>query len=282
MRTMKKKQKKQGKYRDQDEDERELAKAFLASGGEKKNRDRKARKEVRKAKMTARKMAASGIEQTEVTKEGIAELTQRLGDVVVSEEEDDARSDVNETAETESRGAEAAVSPSEGSGDKGADHANADQRNVNAQHNGAADADDADDASGYDDDDDDDFEPLEANASILDQLTGNPRPGDELLAALPVIAPYSTLASYKYSVKLLPGTQKKGKAYKQAVELIRAKFAKASAPRELTLLEAITLEEGINAMLGSVTLQSSGMQKIRQQQRDKKKANKAAAKKSGG
>ena len=284
MRTMKKKQKKQGKYRDQDEDERELAKAFLASGGEKKNRDRKARKEVRKAKMTARKMAASGIEQTEVTKEGIAELTQRLGDVVVSEEEDDARSDVNETAETESRGAEAAVSPSEGSGDKGADHANADQRNVNAQHNGAADADDADDAAGYDDDDDDDddFEPLEANASILDQLTGNPRPGDELLAALPVIAPYSTLASYKYSVKLLPGTQKKGKAYKQAVELIRAKFAKASAPRELTLLEAITLEEGINAMLGSVTLQSSGMQKIRQQQRDKKKANKAAAKKSGG
>ena len=275
MRTMKKKQKKQGKYRDQDEDERELAKAFLASGGDKKNRDRKARKEVRKAKMAARKMAASGIEQTEVTKEGIAELTQRLGDVVVSEEEDDARSDVNETAETESRGAETAVSPSEGSGDEDSDHANADQRNGNAQRNGAA---DAADAAGYDDDDDD-FEPLEANTSILDQLTGNPRPGDELLAALPVIAPYSTLASYKYSVKLLPGTQKKGKAYKQAVELIKTKFAKASAPRELTLLEAISLEEGINAMLGSVTLQSSGMQKIRQQQKDKKKANKAAAKK---
>ena len=43
-------------------------------------------------------------------------------------------------------------------------------------------------------------------------------------------------------------------------------------------MEAISLEEGINAMLGAVSLQSAGMQKIRQQHKDRKKANKAETK----
>ena len=105
-----------------------------------------------------------------------------------------------------------------------------------------------------------------------------PKPGDELLCALPVVAPYTTLASYKYSIKLVPGSQKKGKAYKQAIDLIRSKFKGSTQIRELSLMEAISLEEGINAMLGAVSLQSAGMQKIRQQHKDRKKANKAGNK----
>lgn len=49
----------------------------------------------------------------------------------------------------------------------------------------------------------------------LDAFTGRPLPGDELLAAMPVCAPWAALATYKYKVKLQPGAQKKGKAVKE-------------------------------------------------------------------
>ncbi|KAH9318701.1 hypothetical protein KI387_020470, partial [Taxus chinensis] len=45
----------------------------------------------------------------------------------------------------------------------------------------------------------------------LDTLTGNPLPNDILLYAVPVCAPYNALQSYKYRVKITPGTAKKGK-----------------------------------------------------------------------
>lgn len=45
----------------------------------------------------------------------------------------------------------------------------------------------------------------------LDYLTGNPLPGDILLYAVPVCGPYSALQTYKYRVKITPGTAKKGK-----------------------------------------------------------------------
>ncbi|KAF2495396.1 hypothetical protein BU16DRAFT_389303 [Lophium mytilinum] len=49
----------------------------------------------------------------------------------------------------------------------------------------------------------------------LDAFIGRPLPGDELLEAIPVCAPWSALASYKYKVKLQPGSTKKGKAVKE-------------------------------------------------------------------
>ncbi|CAL5338002.1 unnamed protein product [Camellia sinensis] len=45
----------------------------------------------------------------------------------------------------------------------------------------------------------------------VDYLTGNPLPNDILLYAVPVCGPYSALQSYKYRVKIVPGTAKKGK-----------------------------------------------------------------------
>lgn len=45
----------------------------------------------------------------------------------------------------------------------------------------------------------------------LDYLTGNPLPSDILLYAVPVCGPYSAVQSYKYRVKIVPGTAKKGK-----------------------------------------------------------------------
>lgn len=44
-----------------------------------------------------------------------------------------------------------------------------------------------------------------ARLTLLDSLTGCPKPDDILLFAVPVCAPYNTLQSYKYKVKLIPG-----------------------------------------------------------------------------
>ncbi|QKX58830.1 uncharacterized protein TRUGW13939_05958 [Talaromyces rugulosus] len=51
--------------------------------------------------------------------------------------------------------------------------------------------------------------------SWLPALVGTPLPEDEVLAALPVAAPWPALARFKYRAKLQPGNVKKGKAIKE-------------------------------------------------------------------
>ncbi|PGH36529.1 tRNA threonylcarbamoyladenosine biosynthesis protein [[Emmonsia] crescens] len=54
-----------------------------------------------------------------------------------------------------------------------------------------------------------------ADLSCLPSLIGTPVAGDEIVAAIPVCAPWMALGQYKYRVKLQPGTVKKGKAVKE-------------------------------------------------------------------
>ncbi|KAL4749265.1 hypothetical protein BDW72DRAFT_204900 [Aspergillus terricola var. indicus] len=54
-----------------------------------------------------------------------------------------------------------------------------------------------------------------ADLEWLPALIGTPHVNDEILAAIPVCAPWSSLGRYKYRVKLQPGTVKKGKAVKE-------------------------------------------------------------------
>lgn len=49
------------------------------------------------------------------------------------------------------------------------------------------------------------------NLNDVDYLTGNPLPNDILLYAVPVCAPYNALQTYKYRVKIIPGSAKRGK-----------------------------------------------------------------------
>jgi hypothetical protein len=51
----------------------------------------------------------------------------------------------------------------------------------------------------------------------LDAFVGTPVPGDEIVAALPVVAPWSALGKCKYKTKLQPGSVKKGKAVREIV-----------------------------------------------------------------
>lgn len=56
-----------------------------------------------------------------------------------------------------------------------------------------------------------------ADLSWLPALVGTPTPDDEILAAIPVCAPWGALGKYKYKVKLQPGAVKKGKAVKEII-----------------------------------------------------------------
>lgn len=96
---------------------------------------------------------------------------------------------------------------------------------------------------------------------MLDQLTGKPVIEDELLFAVPVVAPYNTLINYKYKVKLTPGTGKRGKAAKTAVAMFLRD--RGTTPREKDLLKAVKDEVMARNFPGKVKISAPQMQKHR-------------------
>ncbi|KAF9189935.1 hypothetical protein BGZ51_009147 [Haplosporangium sp. Z 767] len=132
------------------------------------------------------------------------------------------------------------------------------------------------------------LEPEESeNLTVLDGLTGKPLPTDILQFAVPVCAPYGALQKYKYKVKLIPGTMKKGKAVKTAInhfltnvngnttassldnttrtvnglsgnELREAEAALEA--RERDLIKMVKDEEAINAMIGKSKVSAPGVE----------------------
>ncbi|KAI9727312.1 MAG: hypothetical protein M1828_006931 [Chrysothrix sp. TS-e1954] len=63
----------------------------------------------------------------------------------------------------------------------------------------------------------------------LETFVGTPLPGDEILEAIPICAPWSALGRYKYRAKLQPGSTKKGKAVRE----ILSKWARDAAEKRL-------------------------------------------------
>lgn len=60
---------------------------------------------------------------------------------------------------------------------------------------------------------------LRTNLANLDAFTGRPLPGDEIISAIPVCAPWSALSAYKYKAKIQPGSTKRGKAVKEILTI---------------------------------------------------------------
>uniref|UniRef100_A0AC35U2M6 NFACT-R_1 domain-containing protein n=1 Tax=Rhabditophanes sp. KR3021 TaxID=114890 RepID=A0AC35U2M6_9BILA len=88
----------------------------------------------------------------------------------------------------------------------------------------------------HDDDDDDDEEgedKKDDDVELMNMMIGNPLLEDDIIGALVVVAPYQTLNNYKYKVKLTPGTGKRGKAAKQAMELFQREKSATAAERKL-------------------------------------------------
>ncbi|KAJ8723666.1 hypothetical protein PYW07_007646 [Mythimna separata] len=99
----------------------------------------------------------------------------------------------------------------------------------------------------------------DADTELLSQLTGVPHTTDELLFAVPVVAPYSALVNYKYKVKLTPGASKRGKAAKTAVQVFLRD--KAASPRERDLLKAVKEENIARNFPGKVKLSAPQLHK---------------------
>ncbi|KAJ2944666.1 hypothetical protein O0L34_g4021 [Tuta absoluta] len=99
----------------------------------------------------------------------------------------------------------------------------------------------------------------DADTEMLCQLTGAPLPEDELLFAVPVVAPYSAVLNYKFKVKLTPGTSKRGKAAKTAVQV----FLKTGSAREKDLLKAVREENVARNFPGKVKLSAPQLQKLK-------------------
>ena len=96
--------------------------------------------------------------------------------------------------------------------------AEAQRKRRQAQHERAAEAERRRQALFEEGGDDYDEETAAAEAADLEwipALIGTPRPEDEILAAIPVCAPWASLSRYRYKVKLQPGAVKKGKAVKE-------------------------------------------------------------------
>jgi len=123
----------------------------------------------------------------------------------------------------------------------------------------------------------------------LNKLTGKPLEDDILLHAIPVCAPYSSLSLYKYRVKLTPGSQKRGKASKQCIDMFLksdavAKGGKntlrdstlnktaAAVERNQTLMKTtVTENEWIQTICGDVKISAPGASKIAKKQKSSKK-----------
>jgi len=107
--------------------------------------------------------------------------------------------------------------------------------------------------------------------TVVEDLVGTPLPGDEILTAIPICAPYSAMAKLKYKVKMQPGAVKKGKAVKEIVERWVADSSRKGVvdekgedpermwPREVELIKGLRMEDFVNIVpVGKVRIMMIG------------------------
>ncbi|XP_071482999.1 ribosome quality control complex subunit NEMF-like [Diadema antillarum] len=102
---------------------------------------------------------------------------------------------------------------------------------------------------------------MEESVSVLDTLTASPHPEDLLLFAIPVCAPYNVMHNYKFKVKLTPGTGKKGKAAKTALNMFQ--HAKETLPREKDLFKGVKDVDLSRNIPGKVKLSGPNLQRAK-------------------
>jgi hypothetical protein len=90
----------------------------------------------------------------------------------------------------------------------------------------------------------------------INKLTGKPMPEDGLTHVIPVCGPYSTLSQFKYKVKLIPGTLKRGKAAKQCIDLF-LKYSKTEN-RDSDLVKMMNENEIVQVLCGDVKIAVPG------------------------
>ncbi|GJQ11321.1 hypothetical protein GpartN1_g3112.t1 [Galdieria partita] len=105
-------------------------------------------------------------------------------------------------------------------------------------------------------------ESITDETSVVDLFTGQPLESDVLEFAIPVCAPFLAVSRYKYRVKLIPGSLKKGKAVKLANTLL-VKMAESNGSfRDRDLIRAIPDQDSIQTMMSNVRILSPGLQEV--------------------
>jgi hypothetical protein len=122
-------------------------------------------------------------------------------------------------------------------------------------------------------------EELRSQLCLQDLFSGCPAEDDALLFAVPVCAPYATLATYAYKAKLTPGAQKKGKAGKQALGMF---CSGARSERHRELLQAVVDDDVIRVMLPNVKVAAPGLAQAKASAKAEKKAAATQKKKATG
>lgn len=90
----------------------------------------------------------------------------------------------------------------------------------------------------------------------MNDLTSQPKPDDTIHFAIPIAAPYSTMHNYKFKVKMQPGTTKKGKAARTALNIFLNE--KGVTPYEKDLMNAVNESELFKNLPGKVKLVNTG------------------------
>ena len=262
------------KYADQDEEDRLLALQLLQSQGDKKSRSdrRKERKEKKEAKRKDGQAVPPGGLKDEEMVEAIAKATaKQFGKKpdAISEEGEDVESDSGSDSNDE---VPARTIKAQDMDQQLALESVAALDLTDAEEKREIDAlmkEEGEDGNVLADED-------REKLTVLDSLTGLPRSEDLLLSATPVCGPYSALQQYKYKVKITPGTVKKGKAARSALELLIR--GPEVTQRERELLKSIPEQEMINAIMGNCRLAMVGLQKLKASEKSSRKAKAKAEK----
>jgi len=110
------------------------------------------------------------------------------------------------------------------------------------------------------------FEPV---TNLLESLTGQPHVDDHLLFAIPVCAPYNAMKNYKFKVKMTPGANKKGKATKTALGMFQA--SRDTNPQEMDHLRSVKDYDLSRNLPGRVKLSAPNLQGLRQKHKHKRR-----------
>ncbi|KAK6759288.1 hypothetical protein RB195_021096 [Necator americanus] len=81
----------------------------------------------------------------------------------------------------------------------------------------------------------------EGTETLITQLISNPDSDDIIIYAVPMVGPYQVFQNFKYKVKLTPGSTKKGKAGKTAIDLFLR--MKNTEVREREFIRAIASDD---------------------------------------
>merc|ERR1712029_142869 len=104
--------------------------------------------------------------------------------------------------------------------------------------------------SGDEDEDKTAAQAVNVASEMLDSLTGVPVAEDSLLFAVPVVGPYSTMVNYRFKVKVTPGSSKRGKAAKKALNVFLSD--KAALSRDKDLLKSVKDQDIARNLPGKV------------------------------